>query len=79
LGSGPVAHITDGIISYILNIFFSIDWTCLDNIKYEDNEDFNSYLDEELELDGVIYSKALFDQDPAYYKEKYNNYLSNKE
>jgi len=77
--SESVAHITDGIVSYILKIFFSIDWTCLDNIKYEDNEDFNDYLDEELELDGIIYSKALFDQDPAYYKEKYNNYLSNKE
>lgn len=76
--SESIAHTTDGIVSYILKVFFNIDWTCLEDVKYEDNEDFNIYLDEELELDGVIYSRALFDQDPAYYKEKYNNYISNK-
>lgn len=73
-----VAHTTDGIIYYILNIFFNTELPVL-SIKYEDCGEFNDFLDAENELDGVTYSKALFDQDPVAYREQFNNFTSDKE
>lgn len=73
-----IKHITDGVIRYVLNIYFTIDFPSLDEVKYEDNQDFNQFLDDGLNLD-ISYSKALFDQDIVFYKEQLNNYLSEKE
>ncbi|MDC4682027.1 abortive infection protein, partial [Acinetobacter baumannii] len=44
--------------------------------KYEDYLEFNDYLDEQYELpNGLIYSKALFEQDYDAYSEELDNYL----
>lgn len=71
-----VAHITDGIVCYILKIFFKTDWSHLDKLKYTDNAGFNDFLDSQNEWQGVRYSKALFDQDLISYTEQLNDYLS---
>lgn len=69
-----IARTTDGLVCYLLTIFFTTDWSYLEEIKYDKNEEFNQYLDEGMELDGVLYSKALFDQDPVAYKQQLENY-----
>jgi hypothetical protein len=64
-----VEQITEGIVVYLLDIFFSLELPVLEPIKYEDNEGFNISLNEENPLRGVIYSKALFEQDYTMYLE----------
>jgi len=74
-----VAHTTDGIVSHILKVFVQIDQFGPDQINYEDNSEFNDFLNEENPLDGLLkYSKALFDQDSISYREQLNNFLSEK-
>jgi hypothetical protein len=70
------AYITDGILCYILKIYFDHDWSDFDETTYETNEEFNSYLDEENPIEGISYSKALFDQDPIAYDVKLSDYLA---
>lgn len=72
-------HITEGILCYVLNIYFSTDWSCLDDIKYENNDQFNQFLDEENQLENISYSKALYDQDIVAYKSKLSDFLSEEE
>ena len=72
--AAAIVQTTDSLVCYLLTIFFTTDWSYLEEIKYDDNEEFNQYLDEDNELDGVIYSKALFDQDPVAYKQQLENY-----
>ncbi len=74
-----IAHVTDSTLCYLLEIYFSTDLSYLEEIKYDDNIEFNNFLDGQYELIGVTYSKALFDQDAISYEEQRNNYLSNKE
>jgi len=74
--AGSIAHITDGLVCYLLSIFFDTDWSYLEEVKYEKNDEFNQFLDDGLEIEGVTYSKALFDQDPISYKQQLENYLS---
>lgn len=76
--SNMVAHTTDGMTHYILSIFFNAELPDFSEIEYDSNTEFNGFLDDENELGGVKYSKALFDQDPISYKEQYNNYLSER-
>jgi hypothetical protein len=74
-----VMHMTDGIVFYILKVYFKVGLSFVDEIKYEDNDEFNQFLDGENVLDGVSYSKALFDQDMVFYKDLLSSYLSDKE
>lgn len=74
-----IAHTTDGVVSYLLKIIFSRDWSYLNEPKFEDNTEFNDLLDSEHATSGIIYSKALFDQDIISYKEQLKDYLSEKE
>lgn len=77
--SEMVASTTDAIISYVLKIYFSVKLSPFVELQYEDNTEFNGFLDSENELEGVSYSRALFDQDNILYREKLKNYLSDKE
>lgn len=74
--SSLVLHISEGIIFYILKIFFSIDLTFQEMIVYDDNSGFNDWLDEQHPLDSnVSYSRALYDQYYVDYElqlEEYN-------
>jgi hypothetical protein len=74
-----IMGIADYTIYYLLNIYFNADLSSFEDVKYEDNVDFNEYLDDMYEVENIIYSKALFDQDPAAYGELLNNYLDEKE
>ncbi len=75
-----IMEITDSLLRYTLGSFFAIDLTKKageleriaqeeeDLIKYENNAEFNDFLDEEYPLDGkLLYSKALY----ALYYEDY--------
>lgn len=64
-----VIAFTDCFASYLLHLFFTIDLSYSENIKYEDNIQFNEYLDEINLIEGLSYSKALFDQDFVAYEE----------
>lgn len=74
-----VMQITDSTVYYLLKIYFAADLSIFEDIKYEDNPEFNDYLDENYQLDGIVYSKALFDQDIIVYQEQLENYLLEKE
>ncbi|MBL7047616.1 MAG: abortive infection family protein [Candidatus Marinimicrobia bacterium] len=70
-----IMHVTDGITSYILGSFFKIDLTYKEEIQYDDYPVLNEMLDEENPLDGISYSRALFDQDNVAYMEQFSNIL----
>lgn len=68
--SNFVVSITDELLFYVLNIFFNLDFSVDEWIKYEDNEDFNDYLDEENNFIYIWrkrYSEALFELEPETY------------
>lgn len=68
-----VMHMTEGLLLYMLQSFYSIHSGTEPEIEYEDNQDFNEYLDEIYPLDGKpLYSLALFEQ----YREDYEIQLS---
>ncbi len=48
-------------------------------MKYDDNTDFNEYLDNENEIEGISYSQALYDQDIVSYKDQLDEYNEFKE
>lgn len=77
--AGFIASVTNEAVYYILSIFFKMDFSYLKGLRYEDNIDFNQYLDEEYSIGGVLYSRALFDQDLVAYNERLNDYLFSKE
>ena len=74
-----VMHVTDSILNYILESFFTIDLSYKEEVDYEDNSEFNELLDESYPLEGVVYSKALYEQDYAAYEEQLQDYLDNLE
>ena len=47
--------------------------------SYEENVEFNDYLDEANEVEGITYSKALYDQDPIAYNEQLDEYNETSE
>ena len=69
-------QMTEGIISYMLDSFFRISEKLKDEkrvetdfepVQYEDNEDFNNFLDTDIPWDGkLLYSKALYE---LYYED----------
>lgn len=74
--SGLVMQMTDAIVFYWLLCFSRINMQI--PIKYEDNMDFNLYLDELYPLNGLSYSKALFDQDKTTYEEELSNFIDSE-
>lgn len=74
-----VMHVTDSILAYILKSFFSIDLSYKDVIAYKKNPEFNDFLDESSCFEGVVYSKALYEQDYNSYEEQLRDYLDNLE
>lgn len=74
-----IAHITDGIVGYVLEKYFEVNIPDQPITRYEENEEFNIFLDESNPVQGVSFSKALFDQDPISYQEQLNNFLSEKQ
>lgn len=69
-----VAGLTDSSVAYFLRIFFSLKISKNADAVYEENEEFNDFLDEEYDLEGVKYSQALFDQDPILYEQNLTEY-----
>lgn len=75
--SNLVTRITEAVTYYLLEHFFRLE---LDQeIKYEDNSEFNQWLDSLNPLGTLSYSKALFDQDKVSYEQQLLNYLSEQE
>ena len=48
-------------------------------MEYQDNPEFNEWLDNENPIGDLSYSKALFDQDQVAYEQELENYLDVKE
>lgn len=69
-----ISAFTDGLASYLLYLFFTIDLSYQEPIRYEDYPDFNNSLDESYQLEGISYSRALFDQDYVAYQEALENH-----
>jgi hypothetical protein len=74
-----VSQMTEGIAFYVLEQFFAIDLSFKDEVKYENNIDFNQMLDEVNFFENLSYSKALFDQDYVAYCEQLLEYESEQE
>lgn len=72
-----VMNITDNMLFYVLHSFSKV--TVLKELEYEDNIDFNEYLDNENPIGNLSYSKALFDQDPVAYEQELQSYLDEQE
>jgi hypothetical protein len=75
--SNFVMALTDSFASYLLISFSKVSIT--KELEYEDNIDFNEWLDNENPLGNLSYSKALFTQDQVAYEEELENYLDDKE
>lgn len=63
-----VIQATDGLVSFLLHELFAIDLSDFTPLAYNDNPDFNNYLDELYQIEGGLsYSRALFDQEQVGY------------
>lgn len=67
---------TDSFASYLLHLFFSLDLAYKSSLKYEDNPQFNDELDSTNPVNGILYSKALFEQDFVAYEEALEEFKS---
>ena len=75
-----VVQVTDGVAAFLLHELFALDLSDFDPLKYEDNPDFNEYLEELSPVRGEIsYSRALFDQDFVAYEEQLEDFRSEQE
>jgi len=72
-----VMNITDNMLYYVLHSFSKV--SLIKELEYEDNLEFNEWLDNENPLANLSYSKALFDQDQVAYEQELENYLDAKE
>jgi hypothetical protein len=70
-----ISAFTDSFSYYILHIFISIDLSYKEELKYEDNPNFNDFLDKANPIDRISYSKALFYQDYNLYIEELKDYI----
>jgi hypothetical protein len=76
-----VMQMTDTIGQYVLWIYFSIDFEFIeDENAYEADKfiEFNQILDDDIPIDWISYSKALFEQDLPAYIDKYDNFIASK-
>jgi len=74
-----VSQMTEGIVFYVLEQFFAVDLSFKEEVKYENNLDFNQMLDEVNPIENLSYSKALFDQDYDSYFQQLLEYLAEQE
>lgn len=60
-----IKSITDGIAYYYIKHFCEIDLSYKEPVRYQDNEEFNNYLDEEYPIENskILYSRVLYDYD----------------
>lgn len=72
-----VMNITDNMLFYVLHSFSKV--SLIKELEYEDNLEFNEWLDNENPIGGLSYSKALFGQDQVAYEQELENYLDAKE
>lgn len=67
-----IIGITENLGTYMLR---RLDYLAEPVLEYEDNPDFNNYLDELNSLpNNVLFSKALFDQEPETYEVELGDY-----
>ena len=67
-----IIGMTDSLCAYLLR---RLDQLVEPELEYEGNEEFNVYLDELYPLDnGILYSKALFDQELQTYEIELGDY-----
>lgn len=68
-----VLHSTNAILGFILHFYITTnDYHRSERIRYEDNQRINELIDDEYEMEAtykISYSKALFSQDPAAYRD----------
>ncbi|HXD35000.1 MAG TPA: hypothetical protein VN643_28020 [Pyrinomonadaceae bacterium] len=74
-----VMHMTEGIAFYMLQQFFEIDLSFAEEIAYDDNPEFNEWLDTNNPISGISFSRALFDQDNVSYSEQLLDYQTEQE
>ncbi len=74
-----IMHIADSIVHYMLDHFYRIDLSHQDEMLYEDHPEFNEFLDEYNPIDGLSYSRALFDQDEVSYEEQLRDFIDEKD
>ena len=67
-----VMNITDNMLYYVLHSFSKV--SLIKELEYEDNPEFNEWLDNENPIGNLSYSKALFDQDPVAYEQELKNH-----
>lgn len=72
-----VMNITDNMLYYVLHSFSKV--SPIKELEYEDNPEFNEWLDDKNPMGTLSYSRALFDQDKVAYEEELEDYLENKE
>lgn len=72
-----IVGLTDNIATYMLRKFVQVKE---DIIHYDDNQDFNDYLDELFPLDGkLVYSEALYDKYYEDYQAQLQEFLDAQE
>jgi Abortive infection C-terminus len=75
-----VIQATDGLVSFLLHELFALDLSDFTPLAYDDNRDFNNYLDELYQIEGGLsYSRALFDQDQVGYEEQLKDFKTEQE
>lgn len=77
--SNFVIRITEAIAFYILEHFFRLEQAQKKELIYEDNDDFNQWIDALNPIGSLSYSKALFTQDRISYEQQLLNYLADQE
>jgi hypothetical protein len=73
-----VIQSTEVLAFYLLEQFYRADLSDRIKIEYNDNPEFNIWLDEINPLNGVSFSKALFEQDNVAYCEQLEDYKIQK-
>lgn len=77
LAESTVRHVVFMTISYVIFLLDAyVKIIDLNELQYEDNEDFNEYLDNDYDLSGIRYSLAMFEQDRVSYEEQLDEYNS---
>ena len=79
LFSKLVMQMTDGFLFYTLSHFAKIEILHKRELKFEDNIEFNQWLDEVNTFNNLSYSKALFDQDRTAYEQELFDFIDKKE
>ena len=69
-----IMGVTDSIVHYLLDHFFRIDLSHKDELNYQDNPEFNEYLDEAYLDFNLSFSEALFYQDRVTYEEQLRDF-----